>query len=232
MFRGNTSLMSSARKILFVEDDSDFRESLIDAFKIKGFNAIGAASVEEYETAIQNTEIDLAFVDLNLPDGSGFAVTRSLRQKTSAKIIILSARETVGDRVEGYTHGADIYMIKPTSIVELLAAAEALLRPRLESSASNNWRLNYSAHSLSGPGGSIMVLNKRQNEFLYCLMNKPGELIDRSELWNAISPNKHDKSGKALSMFVARLRKEIENQTSHKIPIDTVSGKGFVFKES
>jgi two-component system OmpR family response regulator len=224
--------MSTAKKILFVEDDADFRESLIDAFKIKGFNAIGAGSVEEYEKKIHETEIDLAFVDLNLPDGSGFAVTRSLRQTSGAKIIILSARETVGDRVEGYTHGADIYMIKPTSIVELLAAGEALLRPRQATPANQNWQLNYDSHSLSGPDGSIMSLNKRQNEFLSCLMNKPGELIERNDLWKVISPNKQDKSGKALSMFVARLRKDIEKQTSHKIPIETISGRGFMFNQS
>lgn len=221
--------MSAQKKILFVEDDADFRESLIDAFRIKGFQATGAGSVEEYEKRIRELEIDLAFVDLNLPDGSGYAVTRSLRQNSHARIIILTARETIGDRVEGYTHGADIYMIKPTSIAELLAAAEALLRPRPLSQANTSWHLDYVSYSLSGPNGSNMILTKRQNEFLYCLMNKPGELIERNELWKVISPNKTDRSGKALSMFVARLRKEIELQTSYKIPIETISGRGFIF---
>ena len=224
--------MSSVKNILFIEDDADFRESLIDAFKIKGYEAIGAGSVDEFEKLTHDKKFDLAFVDLNLPDGSGFAVTRFLRQTSTAKIIILTARETVGDRVEGYTHGADIYMIKPTSIAELIAAAEALLRPRTQPVANNNWQLNYESLSLVGPDGSVMSLSKRQNQFLYRLMNNPGELIERTELWNAISPNKTDKSGKALSMFVARLRKEIENHTSHKIPIETISGRGFMFNKS
>ena len=225
--------ISNSKKILFVEDDADFRDSLIDAFKIKGFQTIGAGSVEEFDKKLKNEEVDLAFVDLNLPDGSGYAVTRSLRQASNAKIIILTARETIGDRVEGYTHGADIYMVKPTSIAELIAASEALLRPRQSSVSSNNdWSLDYQSKVLNGPEGSVMDLSKRQNEFLACLMNKPGELVERSYLWDVISPTKTDKSGKALSMFVARLRKDIELELGHKIPIETISGRGFMFNNN
>jgi two-component system OmpR family response regulator len=226
--------MQSPRKVLFVEDDADFRDSLLDAFTLKGYDTAGAGSIEEFNKIILKNHFDLAFVDLNLPDGSGYAVTRTLRQSTDTRIIILTARETIGDRVEGYTHGADIYMVKPTSIAELLAASEAILRPREASELQNKiqpWKLDPSKQTLLAPNGISLNLSKRQSSFLKCIMEKPGTLVERSTIWNTISPNKNDSSGKALSMFVARLRKEIETETSLKIPIETVSGRGFMFQK-
>lgn len=225
--------MDARKKVLFVEDDADFRASLVDAFKIRGYVSSGAGTVDEFNNLIRDQKFDLAFVDLNLPDGSGYSVTRTLRQSSDTRIIILTARETIGDRVEGYTNGADIYMVKPTSIAELLAASEAILRPRENTHKSKTpptWSLDNTKEILLAPNGKIFNLSKRQYVFLSCLFEKPGIPVERADLWNAISPNKKDNSGKALSMFVARLRKEIEMNTSNKIPIETVSGRGFVFQ--
>ena len=226
--------MEPHKKVLFVEDDADFRATLVDAFTLKGYQSTGAGSIDEFNNLIKDKSFDLAFVDLNLPDGSGYSVTRTLRQSSDTRIIILTARETIGDRVEGYTHGADIYMVKPTSIAELLAASEAILRkrenienPKIQSS----WNLDNAKELLLAPNGKIFSLSKRQYIFLKCLFENPGILVERADLWKAISPNKNDNSGKALSMFVARLRKEIEMNTSKKIPIETVSGRGFVFQQ-
>ncbi len=118
----------SRKKIIVVEDDDDFRETLLDALSSTPHEICGVANVKAFQQKSANETFDLAVVDINLPDGSGYAVVRSLRDTAPTKIIILTGRDTVADRVEGYTHGADIYMVKPTSEAELLAAIEALLR--------------------------------------------------------------------------------------------------------
>ena len=221
--------------ILFVEDDDDLRESLMDAFRLKDYEVYGISSIERFYHIYDKIRIDLAFIDLNLPDGSGYAIARELRQKSAAKIIILSARETIGDRVEGYTHGADIYMVKPTSIVELLAACEALLRPRQRSISDHtkqNWALDDMNQVLMAPNGASFKLSGRQFSFLKYLMERPNQIVERTSIWNQISPGKLDASGKALSMFVARFRRDVEVNMQYKIPIETISGKGFVFKIS
>ena len=227
--------MHSQKKVLFVEDDADFRSSLIDAFNLKGYETTGAGSVDEFIKKAELEKFDLAFVDLNLPDGSGYAVTRTLRQSSDTKIIILTARETIGDRVEGYTHGADIYMVKPTSIAELLAATEAILKPRKMSEDSNShstWFIDEDKQVLQAPNNKTFAPSKRQYLFLQFILSRPEALVQRDELWKVISPHKNDNSGKALSMFVTRLRKEIEIETDLKFPIETISGRGFIFQNN
>ena len=227
--------MHSQKKVLFVEDDADFRSSLIDAFNLKGYETTGAGSVDEFIKKAELQKFDLAFVDLNLPDGSGYAVTRTLRQSSDTKIIILTARETIGDRVEGYTHGADIYMVKPTSIAELLAATEAILKPRKISEDSNShstWFIDEDKQVLQAPNNKTFAPSKRQYLFLQFILSRPEALVQRDELWKVISPHKNDNSGKALSMFVTRLRKEIEIETALKFPIETISGRGFIFQNN
>lgn len=225
------NIATMQKRILIVEDDEDFRETLVFALSSPQRSVTPVANASDFrEKSTDN--YDLAIVDINLPDDSGFAVVRHLRETSPTKIIILSGRDTMADRVEGYTHGADIYMVKPTAQAELVAAVDSLLRRDSAEQGGElaGWRFDKEGFLLS-PEGQKVNLSVRQSDFMKHLMRTPGKAVKRDELRRVIGIEETDESGRALDMFVTRLRREIEDQTGQKAPIETVPRQGFTFRK-
>jgi DNA-binding response OmpR family regulator len=221
---------SAANKILLVEGDPDLRQSLASVLSCGSREVTSAGSAREFRDIQSVDRFTLAIVDLNLPDDSGFAIIRFLRQTSPTRIIVHTRRDTLTDRVEAYTQGADIYMVKPTPEAELLAAVESLLRRASSQAISgvSGWRLDQTGN-LIAPGGERVNLSGRQNAFIKCLMRSPGKAIARNELRKAIGIEETDESGRALDMFVRRLRGSIEAQVGQRGPIKTIYRLGFAF---
>jgi len=218
------------KRILLVEGDPELRQTLTSALSLRGRDVTSAGSARDFR-ALGEGSFDLAILDLNLPDDSGFAIIRELRESGLTWIVVHTGRDTLTDRVEAYTQGADIYMVKPTPEAELLAAVDSLLkrgcpRPREEASG---WRLDKSG-SLVAPGGEKVALTHRQVAFMKCLMGTPGKAVPRDQLRRSIGIVESDESGRALDMFVTRLRRDIEEQVKFKAPIETVPRQGFAFR--
>jgi DNA-binding response OmpR family regulator len=222
--------MGDVDNIIIVEDDEDLRETLRYALSSETRSVSAVSTAKEFREQLGSQRFDLAIVDINLPDDSGFAIVRSLRETSSTRIIVLTGRDTITDRVEGYTHGADIYMVKPTSHAELLAAVESLLRRDRAKSAerAHGWRIDDEDGSLRAPGGQKISLGLRQTIFMKRLMRSPDKAVKRDELRKLVGID--DQSSRALDMFVARLRREIEVQANDKAPIETVPRQGFAFR--
>ena len=147
------------------------------------------------------------------------------------RIIVLTGRDTITDRVEGYTHGAHIYMVKPTSQAELAAAVDSLLREKADGAGeASGWRFDKHDGFLHAPDGAKVTLSIRQMDFMKRLMRSPEKAIKRDELRRVIGIEETDESGRALDMFVTRLRREIEDQVKFKAPIETVPRQGFAFR--
>jgi len=223
------------KKIIVIEDDDDFRASLVEVLASAGFETCEAESVKQVGQRIAGEHFDLAIIDVNLPDGSGYAIARSLVQTGGTKIILLTGRDSVADRVEGYTHGADIYMVKPTSEAELLAATRALMRKRDERSPAGGraqWRMDLEAATLHAPNGKSVKLNIRECAFMERLMRTPGKAAERDELRKLSTLKELGPRGRALDMFVARLRRHIETEVDEEAPIETVPRVGFAFRQA
>lgn len=221
---------SAAKKLLLVEGDPELRKTLASVLSLGNRAVTSVGTAREFRDLEHVGCFDLVIVDLNLPDDSGFAIIRFLRQTSPARIIVHTRRDTLTDRVEAYTQGADIYMVKPTPEAELLAAVDSLLG-RVSApakSGSSGWRLD-DAGNLIAPGGERVALSSRQNAFMKCLMRSPGKAIARNELRRAIGIEETDESGRALDMFVRRLRGSIEAQVGDRGPIKTVYRLGFAF---
>lgn len=225
------NIANTARKILLVEDDDDFRETLQYALSSPDRAVTAVSSAAEFRRIVGD-RFDLAVIDINLPDDSGFALVRHLRESSPTRIIILSGRNTMADRVEGYTNGADIYMVKPTAQAELLAAVDSLLRRDGADTGGElaGWRFDREG-ALLAPEGQKINLSVRQSDFMKRLMRSPGKAVRRDELRRVIGIAETDESGRALDMFVTRLRREIEDQTKQKAPIETVPRQGFTFRK-
>lgn len=219
----------AARTILLVEGDTGLHPSLAGLLSSAGA-VTAVANAKECRERLAKTDFGVAVMDLNLPDDSGFAMVRHLRQTTRTKIIVHTQRDTLTDRVEAYTQGADIFMVKPTPEAEMLAAVMSLLRrdePAAEEPEST-WRLDKTG-CLHAPDGEKIRLGHRQQAFMKRLAHAPGRPVDRDELRRAIGIVETDESGRALDMFVRRLRNSIEEQARLKAPITTVYRQGFAF---
>jgi len=222
---------AAVKRVLIVEDDEDFRETLQYALSSRTRLVTGVSSAKEFREKAAEDRYDLAIVDINLPDDSGFAVVRFLRETSTTRIIVLTGRDTITDRVEGYTHGAHIYMVKPTSQAELAAAVDSLLREKADGAGeASGWRFDKDDGFLHAPDGAKVTLSIRQMDFMKRLMRSPEKAIKRDELRRVIGIEETDESGRALDMFVTRLRREIEEQVKFKAPIETVTRQGFAFR--
>lgn len=219
------------KRVLIVEDDEDFRDTLQYALSSANRIVVGVSSAKDFRDKAAEDRYDLAIVDINLPDDSGFAVVRFLRETATTKIIVLTGRDTITDRVEGYTHGAHIYMVKPTSQAELLAAVESLLRDKAAAGAeASGWRFDKDNGFLQAPDGAKVTLSIRQMDFMKRIMRSPDKAVKRDDLRRTIGIEETDESGRALDMFVTRLRRDIEEQVKFKAPIETVPRQGFAFR--
>ncbi len=221
---------NAARTILLVEADADLHQSLSGLLSSAAVVAT-VSNARECRDRLANSTFDLAVVDLNLPDDSGFAMVRFLRRTTRARIIVHTRRDTLTDRVEAYTQGADLFMVKPAPDAEMIAAVRSLLGREQPPSDTGPavWRLD-KAGGLQTPGGGAIRLGHRQTAFMKCLARAPGQPVGRDELRRAIGIEETDESGRALDMFVRRLRNSIEEQARQKAPITTVYRQGFAFE--
>lgn len=219
---------SAARSILLVEGDAALHQPLAGLLSSAGA-VTAVANARECRERLAESSFRLAVVDLNLPDDSGFAMVRFLRRNTRTKIIVHTNRNTLTDRVEAYTQGADIFMVKPTPEAEMLAAVNSLLgREELTPEEESGWRLD-PAGGLLAPDGEKIRLGHRQQAFMKRLAHAPGQPVGRDELRRAIGIVETDESGRALDMFVRRLRNSIEAQAHQRAPIATVYRQGFAF---
>ncbi|MEK8094223.1 response regulator transcription factor [Methylocystis sp. IM3] len=215
--------------ILLVEGDAELHQSLAGLLSSAGVVA-AVSNARECRERLARSTFDLAVLDLNLPDDSGFAMVRYLRRTTRTRIIVHTHRDTLTDRVEAYTQGADLFLVKPAPEAEMLAAVKSLLgreQPSPEAEPGG-WLLDKGG-GLRGPGGETIRLGHRQIAFMKCLARTPGQPVGRDELRRAIGIEETDESGRALDMFVRRLRNSIEEQAHQKAPITTIYRQGFAF---
>ncbi len=227
--------MGTQRKIIIVEDDEELRDLLIEALVSDGCDVLGAENEADFRQKAGMQEFDLAIIDVNLPDGSGYAIARSLRSSSNTRIIILTGRDAVVDRVESYASGADIHLVKPTKLAELLAAMESLLSRRdadMVQRSSSGWRLNVRASTLTSPAGDSVELSPRESALMKRLMRTPGKVVQTDELRELLAMAELDANSQALTMLVSRLRRRIQESVKLEAPIQTVFRRGFAFRDS
>jgi len=217
-------------KILVVEDEQSLRENLITSFKSVGYAVESAESGEDGLFLASEYPIDLAVVDIGLPGMSGLEMIEELRkQNNQLPVIVLTARDSWQDKVEGLSTGADDYMAKPYQFEELLARCNALLRrsagfasPKI---AFANIELDSMAQSVS-KDGEVIELTAYEYKVLEYLFLNPKKVVSKTELTEHIYEQDFDRDSNVLEVFVGRLRKKIDPEQSVKL-IQTLRGQGY-----
>lgn len=219
-------------RILLVEDEAPLRETLAARLKREGFAVDAASDGEEGRYMGREVPFDMAIIDLGLPKLSGMDLVRDLReQQKKFPILILTARASWQDKVEGLKAGADDYLVKPFHVEELLARINALMRraagwskPTLDCGPIV---LDLAAQTVK-VGGNGVDLTSYEYKVLEYLMMHAGELVSKADLTEHIYQQDFDRDSNVLEVFIGRLRKKLDPDGAIK-PIETVRGRGYRF---
>jgi len=213
-------------KILIVEDDALLLQGLVMALEGEGYVCDGVATSRAAEAALASSLYSLLILDLGLPDEDGLRLLLRLRrQKKMYPVLILTARDTVGDRITGLDAGADDYLIKPFALDELLARIRALIRRDVNQGDS---QLTFGqlaldmTHRQIHLAGRLLDLTPKEYAILSRLMLKAGQPVHREILYNDIYNWETEPSTNTLEVHIHNLRDKIG-----RAAIRTVRGFGY-----
>lgn len=220
-------------RVLVVEDEESFSDALSFMLRREGYEvgvaADGAQALDEFD----RHGADLVLLDLMLPGISGTEVCRTLRQKSTVPIIMVTAKDSEVDKVVGLELGADDYVTKPFSSRELVARIRAVLRRRGEpddavSSVLEEGpvRIDVDRH-LVVVRGSAVALPLKEFDLLEYLMRNKGRVLTRGQLIDRVWGADYVGDTKTLDVHVKRLRSKIESDPANPVRLVTVRGLGY-----
>jgi two-component system response regulator MprA len=225
-------------RVLVVDDDKAVRESLRRSLEFNGYAVSLAADGAEALAGIGGIAPDVVVMDVMMPRLDGIETTKSLRKAgNDVPILVLTARDAVGDRVEGLDAGADDYLTKPFALQELLARLRALLRRVVPSDDDETEVLSFADLTMDlatrevTRGGRSMELTRTEFTLLEMFLRRPRRVLERSfileEVWGYDFPT----TANSLEVYVGYLRRKTEAEGEPRL-LHTVRGVGYVLKES
>ncbi len=220
-------------RILIAEDDQVLADGLLRALRASGAAVDHVANGGEADAALMtHTELDLLILDLGLPKVHGLEVLRRLRNRgSSLPVLILTAADSVEERVKGLDLGADDYMAKPFSLQELEARVRALIRRGVGASSNTikHGPLVYDqAGRMASIDGKLVELSARELGLLEVLLQRVGRLVSKDQLVERLCEWGEEVSINAIEVYIHRLRKKIEKDP---IRIATVRGLGYCLEK-
>ncbi|MBI5144028.1 MAG: response regulator transcription factor [Candidatus Omnitrophica bacterium] len=221
-------------RILVIEDEKKITDFIRKGLKEEGYAVDVAYDGEEGFFLAKTNDYDLILLDLMLPKMDGITVCKRLRgEGISTPVLMLTAKETVKDRVTGLDAGADDYLTKPFAFEELLARVRALLRKR-ESKADTKLQmadliLDLVTHKVSRAGKDI-ALTQKEYALLEYLMRNAGSIVTRTMISEHVWDIDFDTFTNVIDVYINYLRNKIDLPFDKKL-IHTVRGRGYILKE-
>jgi two-component system OmpR family response regulator len=216
-------------RLLVVEDEPDLRRAIIQALTEEGFAVDSAADGESGLHKAIAWDYDVIVLDLMLPIKSGWELLTTLRQSKTTPVLILTARDAVPDRVRGLDTGADDYLVKPFSIVELVARLRALIRRAAGQANSvveiGSITINFSNRTVTQSGEPVS-LTAREYALLELLALHRGKLITRTMIYDHIFGEDDDSLSNLVDVHVSHIRKKLGADF-----IETRRGQGYIIHD-
>jgi len=222
-------------RILVVEDEHKLAQALQEGLQAEQHAVALAHTGEEGFYLAETQPFDLVLLDVMLPGRSGIEILRSMRQRgLKTPVLMLTARDTVEDRVLGLDSGADDYLVKPFAFPELLARVRALSR---RGGADTNSRLRVADLEMDVVGrrakrsGRSLDLTPREFDLLEYLVRHQGHVVSREMLARDVwkEPGRHTPIDNVIDVHIARLRGKVDERFEKKL-VQTVRGVGFVVR--
>jgi DNA-binding response OmpR family regulator len=227
-------------KVLVVEDEANLARFVELELQHEGYETTVAENGRSGLEAALADDYDLILLDLMLPELSGLEVARRLREVKNTPIIMMTARDSVIDRVSGLDYGADDYVVKPFAIEELLARVRALLRRiniETEEHSAHQSVVRYrdltveKENRIARRGNEIINLTKREYELLLILMENINVVQSREELLKKVWGYDSQIETNVVDVYIRYLRNKIDEPDSRASYIQTVRGTGYVMRQ-
>lgn len=222
-------------RLLLVEDSPRLQRSVMTALKRSGYAVDAAGDGEQGLWLAESNRYDVIILDIMLPKLDGLAVLRRLREAgRQDHVLLLTARDTVGDRVDGLRRGADDYLIKPFALEELLARVEALCRRAYgEKDVTlkvGDLHLDTLARQVTRQGQAI-DLTAREYSLLEYLVRRRGEVVTRPEIEEHIYDGDVEPMSNVVDSAICVLRRKLATGDASSSLIQTRRGQGYVMEE-
>lgn len=219
-------------RIILVEDDTELRQGLAEYLRWNGLLVTEAASGLAFYKILRSETFDIAILDINLPDTTGYELAKDISSDPLMGIIMLTARTRRDDRVRGYSEGADLYLTKPVDGEELLLAVRNLAR-RVRSGngappQAAAWQLDPQHQRLSAPNGTVVALSGREVMLLEQFAKLPGATISRRTLSELLGYGIPGAENRALDAALRRLRQKA-SESGTTLPLNVVHSVGIRF---
>ena len=219
-------------RILITEDDASLAEGLQVALTREGHAVDWVSNGAQADQALMDGLFDLVILDLHLPKLDGYEVLRRLRQRnTSARVLILSGSESSSEKARGLDLGADDYLAKPFSLVELQARVRALLRRRGHDTGPciKRARLTFdTVDRRASIDGASLDLSHHEIGVLEVLLVRFGRVVSKDQLVDKLYNYDRSVSHNAIEVYIHRLRKKIDGSG---IAVRTLHGQGYLMEE-
>ncbi len=229
------------KKILVVDDTLEIRELLKKYLKNAGFEVIEAEDgIEALEHMYNNEDIDLALVDIMMPDMDGISFVKRIRKKSHIPIIFLTAKSEDIDKIFGLQIGADDYISKPFNPLEVISRIQALLR-RVEQYSSNKiesikilevGKLKLDTISCILYNNDMpLEITHYEYKMLYLFMKNPGVVFTKKQIYEFVWNEEYLDNENIIMVYISKLRDKIENDSKDPIYLKTIRGLGYRFEK-
>lgn len=223
-------------RILLVEDDAEISEMLRNYLSAENYEVVCAYDGQEACRKFDEAGCDLVLLDLMIPQISGMGVMEHIRRKSFVPIIILSAKDTESDKTLGLGLGADDYITKPFSVVEVLARIKAALRRTMHYDGAQSEEpaalragdltMNLTDYTVTKRGEPV-ELTAKEFEILKLLMQNPKKVYTKEQLYSLVWNDAYLGDENAVNVHISRLRNKIEDDSRKPVYILTVWGIGY-----
>ena len=217
-------------KILLIEDYPPLQKSLSKGLREAGFAVDSTSDGREGLWYAQSGEYDVIILDLMLPGLDGLAILKKLREKeNSAHVLILTAKDTLDDKVRGLELGADDYMVKPFAFEELLARVRTLIRRNYQTTCPRidieDLHMDQNTQQVFR-GDHRIDLTAREYMLLEYLAVRAGQVVSRTDIWEHLYEFHDSASSNVVDVYIGYLRKKLETDGRPAL-IHTVRGRGY-----
>lgn len=220
-------------RILIIEDDQALALGLRINLEAEGYEVIHAASAEDGLSAIDTSSVDLVVLDLMLPGIDGIDALRRIRSENlKLPVLILTARSTMDDKVEGLKAGADDYLTKPFNLEEFLLRVHRMLdryqwyRPE-DVLQIGETKIDFNTLEISDTNGKVARITPHEANLIQYLNLHQGRIVTRAELLKNVWGLDPDIETRTVDTFISRIRRYVEKDPSRPEHIISIRGKGY-----
>ncbi|MBS2034445.1 response regulator transcription factor [bacterium] len=222
-------------RVLLVEDDPAVQASIRRRLTFEGFTVETADRGDQVLEQVRLLNPQVVILDVMIPEPNGFEVAEQLRRHSAVPILMLTARDSVQDRVQGLACGADDYLVKPFAVEELLARVRALLRRSQLVSGTNEDLLTLAGLSLNEvtrevfSDGHPVSLTPREFGLLHYLLRHARQVLTREQILEAVWGHDHLGDSNVIDVYVRQLREKLEACDQPRL-LHTVRGVGYTLR--